>query len=177
MVNNMSVIHCNICGNETSLDAESCKGCGTPTARLQEDVHIPLQGGLVNDFPGLLTKDQVFELESISKAFLENSGIPIVIVVIETSKPLAPDEYAFLLYNDWGIGMKEVNKGILFLLCLKERHLESEIGLGLERYLPEYESDRIVHEEFLAHFKEGKFFEGLVAGINAIIKTLDASLP
>jgi uncharacterized protein len=90
---------------------------------------------------------------------------------------LTPAEYAFLLYNHWGIGKAGVDMGALILLCLKERRLESEIGLGLEKYLPETIGDEILQSHFFPHFKDGNFYEGLKAGATALIDELEKRLP
>jgi uncharacterized protein len=168
---------CNLCGTEFDEAAESCPGCGTETKILKERVQVPAARGAVNDFPGVLTESQVGELSSMLGAFFKQTDVPLVVAVVHSCEPLKPDEYAFLLYNHWGIGKKGVDRGMLVLLCLEQKHLESEIGRGLERFLPEEIGDEIVQKAFLPHFKEGNFFEGLKAGTKDLMEALLERLP
>jgi len=168
---------CRICGSDFSNVQDICPGCGTPVTVLVEEVHVPVPLGPVNDFAGVLSKDQKSELHNLVDAFFRKSDIPIILNTIYTTEPLHPSEYAFLLYNQWGIGHPDTNRGVLILLALKERHVESEIGFGLEDVLPEEIGDRIVQEEFVPCFKSEKYFEGLRSGTEAIINYLSGKLP
>ncbi|MFH1676338.1 MAG: TPM domain-containing protein [bacterium] len=168
---------CNLCGADLPENGGNCPGCNVLADFSRMKVLVPEPRGAVNDYPALLTDAQAGELASMVGAFFRQTDVPIVIAIVNTAEPLQPSEYAFLLYNHWGIGKKGVNKGVLLLLCLKERHLESEIGLGLENILPEDVGDEIVMDEFLPHFREGNFFEGLKAGVKGIIDYLLEKLP
>ncbi len=168
---------CRLCGIEFEDSQTECPGCGVDTELLKRTVQIPPPRGAVNDFAGIMNEAQAGELSSMLGSFFRQTDVPIVIATVQTAEPLTPPEYAFLLYNEWGIGKAGVNKGLLILLCLKERHLESEVGLGLENVLPEEIADEIVQDEFLPHFREGGFFEGLKAGTKAIMDELLRRLP
>ncbi len=125
----------------------------------------------------MLTAGVTGELSSLVGAFFKQTEVPIVISIVQTTEPLTPAEYAFLMYNNWGIGRKGINRGLLLLLCLREKHLESEVGLGLENILPEETGDEIVQTAFLPAFREGKFFDGLKAGTKSIVEFLQERLP
>jgi uncharacterized membrane protein YgcG len=170
-------MHCNACGHDVNAEVEMCPGCEANLTSEQYKVHLPKPVGAVNDFPGILTKEQVEELSTMVVGFFEQTDVPVVIAIVETTAPLLPNEYAFLLYNHWGIGKPKINRGVLLLLCLKEKWLESEVGLGLERLFPETEGDRIVREEFIPHFNNGNYFGGLKSGTEALIKELQKRLP
>ncbi len=169
--------NCNLCGSEFDEGNHVCPGCGVETELLKQKVQLPPARGAVNDYPGILTDEQVGELSNMVGSFFKQTDVPIVITIVQTAEPLKPSEYAFLLYNHWGIGKARVNRGLLILLCMKEKHLESEVGLGLEKILPEKEGDEIVQNEFIPHFKESGFFDGLKAGTKAIIDALSERLP
>ncbi len=170
-------MHCNLCGAEFEDGADACPGCGVEANVLQENVQLPPPRGAVNDFPRLLNEAESGELSSMVSAFFKQTDVPVVIAVVHSTKPLSPSEYAFILYNHWGIGQKGVNRGLMLLLSLSDKHIESEIGLGLEEYLPEEVGDEIVQTAFVPHFKEGEFFEGLKAGTKALMDALLEKLP
>ena len=168
---------CNLCGGEFGDDATCCPGCKVEAEVLKWEVQLPPARGAVSDYPAILTDAQAGELSSMVGSFFKQTDVPIVIAIVDATDPLTPSEYAFLLYNHWGIGKAGVNRGVLILLGLKERHLESEIGLGLEDILPEERGDEIVQTAFLPAFRDGDFFEGLKAGTKAMMDALLERLP
>ena len=169
-------ITCQLCGKTFISDASSCSGCGTEKEALVKGVVMPTPHGSVNDYSGILTEAQTDELSSLVTSFFHTTDVPIVIAIVHSTGKLRPNEYAFMLYNNWGIGERGVNRGALILVCLKEQHIESEIGIGLEKLLSEDEGDKIVGE-FLNYFKNKDYYTGLKKGTKALIDVLNSRLP
>jgi uncharacterized protein len=163
---------CRSCGGEFD-PSHPCPHCGADTETVKLKVEIPVPRGAVNDYPGILTDEQVKELDATANEFFDKTKIPIVITIVHTTEPLAPPEYAFLMYNHWGIGKAGINKGLLILLCLKEQHVESEVGFGLEDILSENTGDEIIQRAFIPAFKDGKYFNGLKSGIKDLIDAIE----
>jgi uncharacterized protein len=170
-------MNCNACGHKIDENSEICQTCGACVSPTICSVHLPPPQGAVNDYPGILTPEQFHKLDDFLKEFFESTEVPVVIAIVRSTAPLTPTEYAFLLFNHWGIGKEKVNKGALLLLALKERWLESEIGFRLERFLPEEVADWIIQHEFIEHFKNGNYYEGLLNGTETLLKTLLENLP
>lgn len=170
-------MNCKLCGCEFEFPEPNCPGCNTPAEVYKAKVQLPPAHGAVNDYPGILTEAEVGELCSMIGSFFRQTEVPIVIGIVNDTQPLGPSDYAFALYNHWGIGLEGIDRGVLILLSLEEKKVESEIGFGLESVLSEEKGDQIVHEEFIPYFKDGKFFDGLKAGVNAITNELLKRLP
>jgi uncharacterized protein len=170
-------MECRLCGTEFDDSLDICPGCNVNAETLKAKVQVPPPIGAVSDYPNLLSESQSGELSSMLNSFFRQTDVPVVIVIVNSTLPLTPAEYAFLLYNQWGVGKRGVNRGLLILLSLTQRHLETEVGLGLESILPEEVGDRIVQEAFVPNFREGNFFEGLRAGTRAVLDALLEKLP
>jgi uncharacterized protein len=177
MPENPENIKCRLCGSEFVDSIKACPRCGVDTVILIQDVHMPPPRGPVNDYPGILTDQQSSELTGMLEGFIKETDIPVVIAIVQTTSPLAPPEYAFMLYNHWGIGQAGVDRGFLILLCLDERHVESEVGFGLEDVLPEDIGDEIVQKEFVLYFMHEDYFGGLKAGTSAVMNAIKQRLP
>jgi uncharacterized protein len=48
-------------------------------------------------------------------------GAQIVVVTVEYLDGMYADEYAMRLFNDWGVGSREKNNGMLLLLATEEK--------------------------------------------------------
>ena len=57
----------------------------------------------------------------------------------------------------WGIGKKDIDNGILFLIALKEKKYRIEVGYGLENIITDVIARDILDEIGLPRFKDGKY--------------------
>jgi len=59
------------------------------------------------------------------------NGAQIVIVTVERLDDMYADEYATQLFNDWGVGAREANNGMLLLLVTEEFRGWLVVGAGI----------------------------------------------
>ena len=65
---------------------------------------------------------------------LENqcNGAQVVVVSVDYAQGMSSDQYAMKIFNDWGIGSKTYNNGILILLITQENKYYIQCGLGID---------------------------------------------
>lgn len=170
-------ITCRLCGLEFSDDQANCPGCGVSVDYLVDKGAVPPPRGSLNDYPGILTSEQSDELTHMLESHFNLTDVPLIVAIVKSTEPLAPNEYAFLLYNEWGIGRPGLNMGLLVLLCLDRQHVECEVGIGLENFIPEVEGDEILQATFIPYFRERKYFEGLKAGVEVLTELIRRKAP
>ncbi len=128
---------------------------------------------LVNDFSGLLSPQEENTLEQTLRDFHARTSNQVYVVTVEDLKGYDISGYAFRLGEQWGIGQKEKDNGILILLRVSpdQKHGKAFIatGYGLEGAVPDAIANRIVDHEMIPRFKEGKYPEGLRAAVNTIM--------
>ena len=83
-------------------------------------------------------------------------------------------EFANELFNTWGIGKKETDRGLLILLITNEdnREITFEVGYGLEGELTDGLCKLIQKHRMIPLMKEGRYGEGLLAGVEEVRKVL-----
>jgi uncharacterized protein len=59
---------------------------------------------------------------------------------------------------------------VLLFIAIDDRKLRIEVGYGLEGALPDALSGQIIRKEITPYFKQGKYYDGINAGVDAIIK-------
>jgi len=170
-------ILCPACGNEIESTEAGCPRCGKLTEHIRDGIFLPGPRGPVNDFAFLFSQEQYDELTKRLDKHFAQTKIPIVVATVWSSDPLSPSDYAHLLYNWWGIGKKKVNRGVLILLCMKSRWVESEVGLGLEKYIGEKETDDALRVVAGPFFNEAKFYDGTVAAVEHLAKMIEDRVP
>ncbi len=135
----------------------------------------PYPPRLLNDFSGILNANEQQQLERQLVAFDDSTGVQITIVTVNDFGGYTRAEYADILGEQWGVGRKTLNNGVVVLIkptgSENEREAHIAVGYGLESVLPDAICKRIVENEMIPEFKNNRYFEGLVKGIK-IIKEL-----
>ena len=76
---------------------------------------------LVYDYAGFLDKSQDQELNQMLEEFALETSNQILFLTVKTLNGLEPYAYAEQVLSTWGIGQKDLNNGIVFLVKPKTR--------------------------------------------------------
>lgn len=136
--------------------------------------HIPAPTGLVNDFAGVLTSDQKNTLEEYLLNYQKKTDNEIGVALVENLNGGEIDDFTVRAFEEWKLGEKGKDNGILILAAIEDHKIRIEVGYGLEPYLTDSQAGRIIREDISPKFKEGNYFEGLQSGIYAIVERLPA---
>lgn len=135
---------------------------------------FPTQVGYVTDFAGMFSASFRESLEEELSHFEKETTVEIAVATIENLGDYSIEEYAVRLFEDWKIGKKEKDNGILLLLAKEERKIKIEVGYGLEPVVTDGRAGRIIREKIRPNFKKENYEEGIklaVAQIEDYIKT------
>lgn len=139
----------------------------------QAEVEVPPLQHRVTDLTGTLTAQQQSELEANLAAFEARKGSQIAILLVPTTQPEDIAQYAIRVVDQWKLGRKGVDDGVLVLLAKDDRKSRIEVGYGLEGALNDAKAKRILMDVMSPHFKRGDFHAGLTAGVQAIEQVID----
>ena len=128
---------------------------------------------LVNDFAHLLKDGQDNQLEQKLVEFSRSTSCQISIVTIPNLEGHDINEYSVHLFNDWGLGEKGKDNGVLILVTLDDgygkRRAFITVGKGLQGVLTDAACGRIVRNEMIPPFKTGDYGKGLSDAADAVI--------
>ncbi len=79
------------------------------------------------------------------------------------------EETSYEIAEKNGIGQKSKNNGVLLFVVMNDRKMRIEVGYGLEGALPDALAGQIIRKEITPYFKQAKYYEGINAGVDAII--------
>ena len=85
-------------------------------------------------------------------------------------------DFAHRLLNEWGVGKKGKNNGLVILLVTDQRCIQFYTGYGLEGDLPDAICKRIQTRDMIPYLKDGNWDAGMVAGVRAVCGRLDGSM-
>ncbi|MGZ5244801.1 MAG: TPM domain-containing protein [Bacteroidia bacterium] len=139
---------------------------------------IPQPTGWVNDFEDIFSAHEIKTLDSIISNYEKKTTIEISIVTIDTN--MVSDEnfndYVLQLSNEWGVGKKGKNNGVVIGFSSGYRKMQISNGYGIEKILSDEETAEIMNKEFFSYYKRGEFYEGTLNGLNALIEKLNQKL-
>jgi len=135
----------------------------------QAEVPVPVLSARVTDLSGTLTVQQRTELERQLAAFEREKGSQIAVLLVPTTQPETIEQYGIRVVDQWQLGRKGVDDGVLILLAQEDRTVRIEVGRGLEGVIPDAVAKRVVEEIMIPYFRQGDFYGGLSAGIQRTI--------
>lgn len=142
------------------------------SANLQAELKFPEPQGYINDFAGMLSQTTENELNEILQNYEQQTTNEIAVVTVLNLQGITIEDYAVRLFEEWKIGKKGKDNGILLLIAKEERKIRIEVGYGLEPTLTDAQAYRIIQEIISPSFKGGDFDTGVKEGVNGIIKVL-----
>ncbi len=93
----------------------------------------------------------------------------MAIITIPSLQGVPIEDYAVSQFEKLGIGSKENNDGLLFIISMEDIKMRIEVGYGLEQYLPDGLVGNIRDNYILPHFKNNDFPSGILQGTYALL--------
>ncbi len=128
--------------------------------------------GRIHDFAQVLTPSMAQALEQLAQGVERETTAQMAVVTVPSLDGLSVDEYAHRLFNDWGIGQRDANNGVLLLVAPNERRMRIEVGYGLEPLLTDGLCGEIRDQSILPPFRQGHLAQGIDAGAREIARIL-----
>lgn len=133
---------------------------------------FPALTGRVVDQAGILPPGTAQAIAAKLEALEASTGRQFVVVTVSSLQGLEIEDYGHQLGRTWGIGEARKNTGVILLVAPDERRVRIEVGYGLEPILTDALSSKILQDNVLPLFRDGKMADGVVAGAEAIIAQL-----
>src|SRR5262249_60876589 len=74
------------------------------------------------------------------------------------------------LFQQWRLGQKKLDNGVLLVVFVEDRKLRIEVGYGLEGVLPDAEAAQIIRNVVAPRFREQRYAAGPEAAAVALFE-------
>jgi len=144
---------------------------GVNTASVQGIPQRPNPPKLINNFSAyqILSSDQIDALETKLDAFANSTSNQIAVVIIDSLYDQDPSEFATELGEEWKIGQKKFDNGVVILIQPAAHKVFIAPGYGLEGAIPDATAEEIVQREIVPNFKKGDYYTGLNNAVDVIM--------
>ncbi|GEM_PF-2754771 len=136
------------------------------------------KSGTVFDGANLLSADQERTISNLARDFRRDTGAPVAVATLSSleryeAKSLGIQKYGAALFNQWRVGSKKANGGILLVVAKADRKVWVALGSDWgHKY--DAKTQKIVRGTITPSFKQGKFGEGIVKGCQALVHLADS---
>ena len=142
------------------------------------EVAVPPLTTRVTDLTATLSVEQVATVKQTLAALEKRKGSQVAVLIVPTTQPETVEQYAVRVEENWKLGRKGVDDGVLLLIAKNDRKVRIEVGYGLEAVLNDATAKRIIADDITPRFQQGNFYGGITAGVGRIISVIDhESLP
>lgn len=122
-----------------------------------------IDNSYVSDADGNLDATEIAQLNQILQQTENETGVQFAIVVLnEISEKWEIMGFGVELFNNWGIGQKETDKGLLLLIVKNTRDWRFFSGYGLEGTLPDAVLNKLGYTYIVPAFQAENYGKGLI---------------
>lgn len=127
----------------------------------------------VNDYAGVLTEETKEHIIAQNVRLENASGAQVVVVTLNDTEGLSLEEYTYQLFNEWGIGSKQNNNGVLLVLDIAGQDYQCLQGTGLEDTLTTPTLSRILQEDLEPDFAKGDYDAGVYKTFDSLAAQIE----
>ncbi len=130
----------------------------------------PAFQGDVLDEAGLLAETDRQVLLDRIRTLREQSDIWAAVYVARSLQEDNIEAAAAATFEKWKLGQAGRDNGLLVLIAPAERRMRIEVGYGLEGFITDALSKRVIEEIYQPAFRESRYADGLLQGFEAMAK-------
>ena len=140
----------------------------------QDQLPVPATpGSWVNDYAGVFSTAEASALDHKLNEFEYRSSTQIFVVTLDDNGGYPASMLAPMIGEQWGVGQKGKDNGIIFLVDMQDQDVFIATGYGNEEYVTDALAGRIVDNEILPNFKSRNYYGGIDAATDVLISLLD----
>jgi len=138
-----------------------------------QQADVPYLTGRVVDNAEILKPDTRKRLAETLRQHEQQTTNQVAVLTVPTLQGDSVEEYAVRVFEQWKLGQKGKDNGVLVVIAPQDRRMRIEVGYGLEGVLPDAIAARIIRNVMTPRFKAGDYDGGIAQGVSAIVAQLE----
>jgi uncharacterized protein len=138
-------------------------------------LQVPVLGGRVVDDAHLLTPDTRQRVEERLANLEQATGAQVVVLTVPSLDGDSIEDLSMRAVDEWKLGRKDVDNGVLLTVAVAERRVRIEVGYGLEGSIPDIIAGRIIDQQIRPAFREGDYAGGIEKAVTTIAGLIDGT--
>jgi uncharacterized protein len=151
--------------------------CLALAAPANAQTEVPYLSGRVVDQAGVLSVPTRDRISSMLRAHEDATGNQVAVLTVASLGGESVEDYAVRVFEDWKLGQRDKDNGVLVLVVPQDRRMRIETGYGLEGTLTDAAASRVIRNLMTPRFREGNYDVGIEAGVTGVIQILEGRQP
>ena len=135
---------------------------------------------LVNDLSGIFSSREVQAMERVLVDFADSTSNQIVVVTVPELYGYDKAELAYEIGQQWGVGQKEFDNGLVILIKPKTVSSNGEVfiatGYGLEGAVTDAFAKMVIEREMIPYFRQNDYFGGTAAALKVLMPVISGEI-
>ncbi len=119
------------------------------------------QDGYVSDSAMMLSSAEELLMERTLHDYEVQTSAEIAVVTVQTTHGQDIHRWATNLGNEWGVGKADRDNGVVIAIALADRRFAIAVGEGLEFFLSDSQSKKLLEKHLPGAFKERDYARGI----------------
>jgi uncharacterized protein len=162
-------------GNSLGVDSQSLSLGIFSSAQASESLSIPTLNSPVMDEAGVLSNRDRASLSEQILQVNQKHQIQLAVFFPKSLQGLDIESFSIHVVDQWRLGKKDTDRGLLLTIAPQERKMRVEVGYGLEGNLTDLWSKRSLEEFLRPALKAGRATDGIAAWIGEVDRKLGMS--
>jgi uncharacterized protein len=101
------------------------------------------------------------------------TGVQMALAIFPSLEGESLEDYSIRLAQQWRLGAKGLDNGLILLVFVKDRKVRVEVGYGLEDRITDVVASQIIRQAIAPKFREGNYAAGLEAAVAAVFERIE----
>jgi uncharacterized protein len=117
-------------------------------------------------------------LDSRLQSYEQSTGHQLIVYIGQTTGDDPIDDWAVRAFQQWKVGRKGIDDGLVLFIMAADRKLRFEVGYGLEATVPDAIASRVINEVIVPRIQNGDPDGAVTSGMDAVMTVIGGgSLP
>jgi len=126
----------------------------------------------VDDLAHVINAEHRHALLGVLRELEQKTGVQYIILTIDSTEGLPIEQFSIELLDNWKLGQKGKDNGLLFTLALKDRAYRFEVSYGLEGVITDQFAGRVGREVLVPYLKKDEYSQGIYEANLRVIRRL-----
>lgn len=142
-------------------------------AEAPSSIAVPRLESPVTDLTGTLDSAWIAAMQQRLLALQQRKGSQIAVLMVPSTGEDSIEQFATRVFDQWRLGRRGVDDGVLVLVAKDDRTMRIEVGYGLEGAIPDVTAGRIIRDEMVPAFRQGDFAGGIERAVGVLERLID----
>jgi len=126
----------------------------------------------VVDLAGVINPRTQQQLNALLRDLEQKTGVQMAVLTVQTLDGEDIDGFSLRTAEQWKLGEKGKDNGLLLTVAVQDRKYRFEVGYGLESILPDSRVGTIGRRSLVPYFKQGQYSQGIASAVGMIAMSI-----